>query len=238
MIEKLAGYGCDGIRTPIRGLDIAQLIDNGNLADFLPNTSSIAIMDPVPVGARTATTHAELRHFIVNEFDLSRFGVGEGCRVAVLLPNGPEIAVCILSLISRWCAAPINATNTMHEIKSELESTKALAIVVMKGVATNEVAIEAALSLQLGVIMLHHSELKTGLFSLTLHTPPPEEAATTGSSIAQINDGFKAYSHPETVLLLHTSGTSGNKKCVPYSLDMILVGVGSIISSWNLVPSG
>ena len=36
--------------------------------------------------------------------------------------------------------------------------------------------------------------------------------------------GFTSYSHPETVLLLHTSGTSGNKKLVPYSLDMVIVG--------------
>jgi acyl-CoA synthetase (AMP-forming)/AMP-acid ligase II len=29
----------------------------------------------------------------------------------------------------------------------------------------------------------------------------------------------------------------GNKKLVPYSLDMIIVGVGCIVSSWNLSPS-
>ncbi|RYG69936.1 hypothetical protein EON64_01430, partial [archaeon] len=33
------------------------------------------------------------------------------------------------------------------------------------------------------------------------------------------------------------SGTSGNKKLVPYSLDMILIGVGCIVASWNLQPS-
>jgi len=33
------------------------------------------------------------------------------------------------------------------------------------------------------------------------------------------------------VLRLHTSGTSGNKKLVPYSLEMLVVGVACIASS-------
>lgn len=43
--------------------------------------------------------------------------------------------------------------------------------------------------------------------------------------------------HPEIVLLLHTSGTSGNKKLVPYSLEALVVGVACIAASWNLVLS-
>jgi acyl-CoA synthetase (AMP-forming)/AMP-acid ligase II len=49
--------------------------------------------------------------------------------------------------------------------------------------------------------------------------------------------GYCTYNHPEIVLLLHTSGTSGNKKLVPYSMDMIIIGVACIVASWNLQPS-
>ncbi len=38
-------------------------------------------------------------------------------------------------------------------------------------------------------------------------------------------------------LLLHTSGTSGNKKLVPYTLDTIIIGAACIITSWDLQPS-
>lgn len=48
---------------------------------------------------------------------------------------------------------------------------------------------------------------------------------------------FMKLDHPETVLLLHTSGTSGNKKLVPYSMDMIVTGVGCIVASWDLGPT-
>jgi hypothetical protein len=50
------------------------------------------------------------------------------------------------------------------------------------------------------------------------------------------NKGFRAFDHPDTVVLLHTSGTSRNKKVGPYSLDMIVIGVGCIFSSWTLTP--
>ena len=53
----------------------------------------------------------------------------------------------------------------------------------------------------------------------------------------QVDDGsgLGPSPHPEIVLLLHTSGTSGNKKLVPYSLEDLVVGVACIISSWRLV---
>ena len=41
----------------------------------------------------------------------------------------------MVSVLTRWCAAPINPTNTKEEIRSELESTRALAIIIMAGAA-------------------------------------------------------------------------------------------------------
>jgi len=76
----------------------------------------------------------------------------------------------------------------------------------------------------------------SGLFHLALLHKVPEAAASSGYTVAQTAPGFVAYAHPETVLLLHTSGTSGNKKLVPYSLDMVLVGVACIVASWDLGP--
>ena len=41
----------------------------------------------------------------------------------------------MVSVLTRWCAAPINPTNPKEEIRSELESTRALAIIIMAGAA-------------------------------------------------------------------------------------------------------
>lgn len=229
MLNRLNGYGNNGNDTPIRGEDIADRVTNDDFLSYLPNSSNPAIIEPP--GKRQHITHNELHRFLTQDFDLVQFGIGHGCRVGVILPNGPELAVCIVGTISRWCAAPINSTNTFNEVKSELQSTKARAIIVL---ANNEDSIMAATELSLGIIVLNPSLEKSGLFTLTLLMPPPVDALTIGHSYIPPQPGFLSYHHPEIVLLLHTSGTSGNKKCVPYSLDMLLVGVGCIIASWNL----
>lgn len=78
----------------------------------------------------------------------------------------------------------------------------------------------------------------TGLFSMSALSPvltaPPMPSSASAAHLHTYPEGYRTYNHPETVLLLHTSGTSGNKKLVPYSMDMIIIGVGAIISSWNL----
>ena len=38
------------------------------------------------------------------------------------------------------------------------------------------------------------------------------------------------------LLLLHTSGTSGNKKLVAYSAEMLFTGVACIVTAWSLCP--
>jgi acyl-CoA synthetase (AMP-forming)/AMP-acid ligase II len=108
-------------------------------------------------------------------------------------------------------------------------------------ISANSAALAAAARSEggvgVGVIALTAIGSVTGLFRMALlhpladislrHKPPapPSEGAGGGGE------------HPQTVLLLHTSGTSGNKKLVPYSLDMLVVGVGCIVSSWCLSPS-
>jgi len=232
MLANLNNYGREGLKTPVRGSEVGPLIGDSDLYSLLPATDAPAIIEASTIH-REITTHLELHHFVCNAFDLRQFGIGYGRRVALILPNSPELAVCIISVISKWCAAPINSTNTYDEIRGELISTKSTVIVVLEN-SNNEAAIKAAQSLSLGIILLTESVRKTGLFTLKLHTSPAVEVKETLYSYPRVMAGFTSYHHNEIVLLLHTSGTSGNKKCVPYTLDMILVGVGCIIASWNL----
>ena len=237
LLRKLNNYGLNGTKHGIRGSEVGPLLKGyKNLLQWIPDTDTPAIAEPLSL-ERTPLTHARLRQFIIDEFDLCRFGLPVGCRVAVLLPNGPELAVTMISVVSRWCAAPINPTNTREEIKAELESTRAMAIIIMAGAAANEGALEAAKALDIGVIVITPTGAVSGLFHLALQHKVPVAALSKGYTVAETTRGFVQYDHPEAVLLLHTSGTSGNKKLVPYSLDMIIVGVACIISSWNLGPT-
>lgn len=133
LLNKLQNYGKDGTKHGIRGREIGELVKGyNNLLDLIPDLDTAAIAEPLNT-ERIPLTHRRLRQFISKEFDLCQFDLPVGCRVATLLPNGPELAVCMLSVVSRWCAAPINPTNSWQEIKAELESTRARAIIILAG---------------------------------------------------------------------------------------------------------
>lgn len=230
MIQKLKNYGNSGLRKPIKGKDISELLGSyRSLLDFIPNIESPAISDPLSE-EKQPLSHSLLRKFVDN-FDLNQFGISNRSRVAILLPNGSELAVCLLCVISKYCAAPINLTNTSDEIKSELLSTKSIAIIIQAGSQTNESAIAAAKALGLIILVTTPDPSVSGLFRIS-----PLFSFTSNTVTIQSNR-TNELSKTDVVMLLHTSGTSGNKKLVPYSLEMIIVGVGSIISSWNLTTS-
>ena len=66
-----------------------------------------------------------------------------------------------------------------------------------------------------------------GFFDMTLMddpsgliTPPPAPS--------------KLHGLEDQSLVLHTSGTSGKKKVVPYSLRSLIIGTCSVVVSWDL----
>lgn len=78
--------------------------------------------------------------------------------------------------------------------------------------------------------LFHMTQLRR--INLGVHGDPTSVAKTTVPAFVDY-PGLQLR-HPEIVLLLHTSGTSGNKKLVAYSLDMVVIGVACIVASWNL----
>ena len=237
VLNKLNNYGLNGKKSPILGKEVGELLkDYKTIVDLLPSHSSPAICEPNNAD-RAPVTHEKLKAFVEKDFNLLQFGIPHNQRVAILLPNGPELAVAIVATISHWCAAPINPTNTWQEIKLELQSTKSIAMIIMSGTSTNEAALQAAEELNIGVIAISPLGSVSGLFHMNQLRAPPSNFPLVPSVPENRAPGFVSYNHPETVLLLHTSGTSGNKKLVPYSLDMIVTGVGCIIASWDLRSS-
>mmetsp|Transcript_5782 Transcript_5782/g.12566 ORF Transcript_5782/g.12566 Transcript_5782/m.12566 type:complete len:821 (+) Transcript_5782:80-2542(+) len=84
--------------------------------DCHTGTAFIASLD-----GRLPITHAATRDFI-EEFGnvLHSLGVGRGQRVALVLPNGPELAMAILA-VSQWTGCvPLSATGAISEIEADL----------------------------------------------------------------------------------------------------------------------
>lgn len=61
---------------------------------------------------------------------LNTLGIGCGDRIAMVLPNGPEMAACCLSVASAATSAPLNPSYSAAEFEFYLSDLKPQAIVV------------------------------------------------------------------------------------------------------------
>src|SRR5438132_13242314 len=99
---------------------ILDLLDNGSSAH---PAISAAGGPPVTYAGLRAQVEA-----LVTE--LNRLGLGRGDRIAMALPNGPEVIASFLAASSVGTAAPLNPAYTRDEFKFYLEDTGARALIV------------------------------------------------------------------------------------------------------------
>lgn len=67
-------------------------------------------------------SHSRIRDFILRDFGptLHRMGFGRGHRVALVLPNGPELAMAILATCHWMSCVPLNACGAKSELEADL----------------------------------------------------------------------------------------------------------------------
>ncbi|MBV8319053.1 MAG: AMP-binding protein, partial [Hyphomicrobiales bacterium] len=101
---------------------------------------------------------------------LNGFGVGRNDRVAIVLPNGPEMAASFLAIGSGATAAPLNPAYKVDEFEFYMSDLNAKALVVEAGGASP--ALEAAKKLGAAVLTLNPDPARgAGAFTLTGGTP-------------------------------------------------------------------
>jgi hypothetical protein len=113
---------CGGIEAVPRlsGDDVATRLSQSGL-DSLPRllngradrSAITGIKSGVGSGA-CSVCHGQLLEFVKRGGGLSECGVSVGDRVGVLLPNGPEMAVCLLTCMASCVAMPINHQMVGH----------------------------------------------------------------------------------------------------------------------------
>lgn len=73
------------------------------------------------IDGRVPITHKTTSTFLLEFGDvLKSLGIGKGHRVAVVLPNGPELALAILAVSTYTSCVPLSATGATQELAADL----------------------------------------------------------------------------------------------------------------------
>ncbi|MGO9363959.1 MAG: acyl--CoA ligase [Rhodomicrobium sp.] len=153
---------------------------------------------------------------------LSRFGAGKKDRVAIVLPNGPEMAAAFLSVASHAASAPLNPSYKAEEFEFYLSDLGAKLLIV--GRDSTSPSIEAAQKLGIKIVTL---------------TPEPDRGAGSFTLNGEVNGRPAAEdraSADDVALVLHTSGTTARPKIVPLSQRNLSASASNIAQTLGLTP--
>jgi oxalate---CoA ligase len=177
--------------------------------------------DAVAIAAHEAKplTYAGLRSVIHRtQRSLNELGIGRGDRVAIVLPNGPEMATAFLGVASATASAPLNPAYRQDEFEFYLEDLNAKALIIEAG--SESPAIDAAERLGVALITLA-PEGPAGAFRLL----GSEVGAAAEPGLAEPGN---------VALILHTSGTTSRPKIVPLTHANIWTSARNIAASLEL----
>ncbi len=149
---------------------------------------------------------------------LRSLGVGPGDRIAIVLPNGPEMAIMFLAAATTGCAAPLNPKYREDEFRFYLNDLDAKVLVSLNSGAE---AARAALGKSTMAVTL------TGTpGALTLVAEGTERAARASTPVSS-----------DFGLVLHTSGTTSRPKIVPIPQSNLARSAANIGRSLHLAAT-
>jgi acyl-CoA synthetase (AMP-forming)/AMP-acid ligase II len=146
---------------------------------------------------------------------LRALGIRRQDAVAILLPNGPEMAASFLAVATAAAAAPINPRLTPAEITAALSILDVRAVIVGPG---SDLAVPSAVP---------HLEIVASQQGWVLQR---DGAALPAGEPGQPAPG-------DTALLLQTSGTTARPKTVPLTHANLAAGAANVARWFALGPS-
>jgi len=148
--------------------------------------------------------------------DLNAHGVGRGDRVAIVLPNGPEMAAAFIAVAAGTTSAPLNPSYKADEFEFYLSDLNARLLIAAENDATPAVAVAEKLGVPV-VRLTPTPEQGAGSFTLTFAGEGQGPAANGGPA------------GPDDIgLVLHTSGTTSRPKIVPLKQSNVCASARNI----------
>jgi acyl-CoA synthetase (AMP-forming)/AMP-acid ligase II/acyl carrier protein len=154
---------------------------------------------------------------------LGEFGLGRNDRIALVLPDGLEMAAAFLAITGCATCAPLNPAYRNEDFEFYLSDLDARALVLMAGQDSPSRAVAQARGIP--VLEIQPRERGGGAFGLiATDSHLPQRAAVE-------------FSQPDDVaLVLHTSGTTSRPKLVPLTHRNLSASARHIVSTLNLTP--
>ncbi|MDX1491404.1 MAG: AMP-binding protein [Pseudohongiellaceae bacterium] len=163
---------------------------------------------------------ALLQHIESTRHTLNDLGIVGGHRVALVLPNGPELALASLAVISTCSAAPINPDYKQVEYEMMFTRLRPSIVIMPSGLA--HAAREAAGRLNIPVLELEiNTDDSAGIFNLKV-----------SQGLERIDN--EAVASPDEAMVLQTSGTTGQPKIVPLTQSNLASSAHNLIRSLGL----
>src|SRR2546423_3093004 len=150
-------------------------------------------------------------------------GIGRNDRVAIVLPNGPEVAVACLATACCATSAPRNPAYRASEFDFYLSDLRARALLVQAGIESP--ARESAR--RLGVPIIDLPSLR--------NMPADAGQLTDAESGPLAADDLPG--QEDIALVLHTSGTTARPKLVPLTHTNICAAAKNMAAALQLGPS-
>jgi acyl-CoA synthetase (AMP-forming)/AMP-acid ligase II/acyl carrier protein len=172
---------------------------------------------------RPALTYAQLADQMKQVVErLNRMGIGRSDRVAIVLPNGPDLALAFLTIAAGATSAPLNPGYSPAEFDFYLTDLEARALVLLAG--DNSPARQIAQTKGIKIVDL---------------IPGADGRASGFDLVGEIGSTPQSpgYARAEDeALVLHTSGTTSSPKMVPLTQANICASARHIVHTLQLTP--
>jgi acyl-CoA synthetase (AMP-forming)/AMP-acid ligase II len=151
---------------------------------------------------------------------LRGIGIGAQDRVAIVMPNGPEMAAAFVSVACWASAAPLNTGYREDEFDFYLGDIDAKVLLIQRGPDSPARAVAARRGIPV-VELTPELAGPAGAFDLSIRSAPTGRADPAPDHVA---------------LVLHTSGTTSRPKIVPLSHANLTASARHIAATLALVP--
>ncbi len=176
---------------------------------------------------RSALTFAGLRKQMSQTVAaLNDLGIGRNDRVAIVLPNGPEMASSFVCVACGATTAPLNPAYTQDEIDFYLSDLGAKALLIQEGSKSPAIAAAQARGVRVLELCIDENE-PVATFCLR---PTDDETSSTSA-----NEGLATAD--DAALVLHTSGTTSRPKIVPLTHANVCASARNIQQTLRLEAS-